>query len=340
MQDHKLAIYRLTALWAFLECGLGGILHAAKLPVTGFVIGAFAIVILSLIAAIIKRAGFSMREHLIPAVMIVVLVKAMVTPHAGIGAYLAVGFQGFVAFLLFSTALPLRLAAIILGVFSMVESALQKVLVLSALYGNSIWDAVDGLASWVTSKFGLLELSLTSFELVGTYTLVYAIWGMIVGWGSAILAYQVIDEKDVAVYQIDIMKSEESKDKKKRNRWKLWIFVAILLAICSYFIITDSPNSIVYLLARVLLVLFLVFKVIGPIATKILHRFLQGKQTKYKDRLAEVLDLLPYMRQIITRAWKDTAELRGFERLWNFIKLTLLITLYHNPITEENKAET
>lgn len=262
MQDHKLAIYRLTALWAFVECGLGGILHAAKLPVTGFVIGAFAIVVLTMMAAITKRADYSIRKQILPAVMIVILVKAMVTPHAGIGAYLAVGFQGLSAFLLFSTPLPLRFSAVMLGVLSMVESALQKVLVLSVLYGNSIWDAVDSLAKWLTNQFGLVEMSLTSFELVGFYAAVYAIWGIIVGWGSVSIAKEIILEDDVKAYQIDIEKAADSSSKRKKNRWKLWAFVAILIAICVYFLVIDSPNSILYLIARVLLVLFIVFKVI------------------------------------------------------------------------------
>ncbi|MFN9519473.1 MAG: hypothetical protein ACK574_07030, partial [Bacteroidota bacterium] len=43
-------INRLTALWAFSESGLGGMMHALKIPFTGFFLGGFAIVILTLIA--------------------------------------------------------------------------------------------------------------------------------------------------------------------------------------------------------------------------------------------------------------------------------------------------
>lgn len=339
MQYHKLAIYRLTALWAFVECGLGGILHAAKLPVTGFVIGAFAIVILTMMATIIKRSDLSIREHLLPAVMVVILVKAMVTPHAGIGAYLAVGFQGLIAFLLYSTGLPLRISAVLLGIFSMVESALQKVLVLSLIYGNSIWEAIEGLATWLSQQFGLSETVLTSFELVSGYTGIYALWGSIVGWGSVTLARQIVQEEDISAYQIDILKASDPESRKRRKRWKLVVVVLILVGICTFFLLSDRSNSILYLIARVILVLILVFKVIGPLATNLLHRFLKGKQTEYKDRLAGVLDLLPYMRQIIKISWKDASDFRGTRRIWHSTKRTLLITLYHNPIGEKRNLE-
>lgn len=43
-------IARLTALWALAESGLGGYMHAMKIPFTGIVLGGTAIVVISLIA--------------------------------------------------------------------------------------------------------------------------------------------------------------------------------------------------------------------------------------------------------------------------------------------------
>ena len=44
------AIQRLTALWAFTESGLGGIMHALQIPFTGLLVGGMAVIMISLIA--------------------------------------------------------------------------------------------------------------------------------------------------------------------------------------------------------------------------------------------------------------------------------------------------
>ena len=49
------AIQRLTAVWAFCESGLGGILHAMQMPFTGLVVGGLAVIIICFIAALTDR---------------------------------------------------------------------------------------------------------------------------------------------------------------------------------------------------------------------------------------------------------------------------------------------
>lgn len=49
-EQKRLAIQRLTALWAFSESGLGGVVHALKIPFTGIMLGGFAVIIITLIA--------------------------------------------------------------------------------------------------------------------------------------------------------------------------------------------------------------------------------------------------------------------------------------------------
>ncbi len=50
IEQRQLAVQRLTALWAFSESGLGGILHALQMPFTGLLVGGMAILLISLIA--------------------------------------------------------------------------------------------------------------------------------------------------------------------------------------------------------------------------------------------------------------------------------------------------
>jgi len=67
-------------------------MHALKLPFTGFFVGGFAVLCIGLLAHIShKNAAVILRSTLL-----VVLVKAIVSPYSPPTAYLAVSFQGVI----------------------------------------------------------------------------------------------------------------------------------------------------------------------------------------------------------------------------------------------------
>lgn len=84
-KENQLAISRLTALWALSESGLGGMMHAVKIPFTGFFLGGFAIVIITLIAHFSKTPF----KSILQATLLVILVKAAASPHSPPMAYLS-----------------------------------------------------------------------------------------------------------------------------------------------------------------------------------------------------------------------------------------------------------
>ena len=67
--NNKIAIERLTALWALNECGLGGVMHAFKLPFTGILVGGVSVLLITLIALFATKIG----PALIKALTIVLL---------------------------------------------------------------------------------------------------------------------------------------------------------------------------------------------------------------------------------------------------------------------------
>ena len=142
------AVLRLTALWAVAESGLGGVLHAFRLPLTGLVVGGIAIVLLTLLAHFAERP-----RALLRATAVVLIVKALVSPHSPIGAYLAVGFQGGLAFLIYSLGKPGYWTSVPLAVVAMLESAIQKLLMLVLFFGQPLRDGVDGYGAWVIRRF-------------------------------------------------------------------------------------------------------------------------------------------------------------------------------------------
>ena len=92
------AIQRLTALWAFAESGLGGLMHALQIPFTGLVVGGMAVMIISLIAEISEHD----HKQVLKSALVVLIVKAMVSPYTPFPAYIAVSFQAMLGYALFS----------------------------------------------------------------------------------------------------------------------------------------------------------------------------------------------------------------------------------------------
>src|SRR5882762_4225935 len=97
-EQKAIAIQRLTALWAFSESGLGGIMHALQIPFTGLVVGGMSVIMISFIAEI---SGHQYKE-ILKSALIVLIIKAMVSPYTPFPAYIAVSFQALSGYILFS----------------------------------------------------------------------------------------------------------------------------------------------------------------------------------------------------------------------------------------------
>src|SRR6476661_6814218 len=149
LNSEQQAVFRLTAFWAFTEAGIGGLLHAFKSPFTGLIIGGTAVILLALIA---RRSNFN-AGTIIKCTLLVILMKSLVSPFTPPTAYIAVGFQGLMAALLFTIVPSFRVAAVLLGILAMVESAVQKLLVLWLFFGTTLWEAADGYLTWLLSQF-------------------------------------------------------------------------------------------------------------------------------------------------------------------------------------------
>ena len=96
--EERLSFLRITALWAFSESAFGGILHALAIPFRGLFISSAAVLFISLIALFSKSS-----KEILKATLIVILIKALVSPHSPLAAYFAVSLQGVLGYLLFSS---------------------------------------------------------------------------------------------------------------------------------------------------------------------------------------------------------------------------------------------
>ena len=69
--------YRLITLWVLCEAMLGGVIHAAKIPVSGLIVGSCAVICICLIAFYHPTKG-----AIIKATIIVAIFKMMLSPQA------------------------------------------------------------------------------------------------------------------------------------------------------------------------------------------------------------------------------------------------------------------
>ncbi|MGB3083465.1 MAG: hypothetical protein WBB21_02015, partial [Saprospiraceae bacterium] len=81
--QNQTIIFRLTALWALNESGLGGFLHALNFPFSGLIIGSIAV---ALISFIIYFSGTD-KKTLFNALIIVLIIKLLMSPHSSVTAY-------------------------------------------------------------------------------------------------------------------------------------------------------------------------------------------------------------------------------------------------------------
>ena len=161
-EQRKNAIQRLTALWAFTESGLGGIMHALQIPFTGLLVGGMAVIMISIIAKIAEH-NF---KQLLKSAIIVLIIKAMISPHTPFTAYVAVSFQALLGFALFSLLSVNFISIFLLSTIAMLESAIQKILILTLFFGESLWKAMDGMIAWLSNQFGSI-VSNGSYWIIG-----------------------------------------------------------------------------------------------------------------------------------------------------------------------------
>jgi hypothetical protein len=166
--------YRIVALWAFVECSLGGLAHAFKLPFTGIYVGGGSIF------CIVLLARFAGVQHILPALATVLSLKFALNPHSPIGAYLAVAFQGITGYLLFRFSPFHHFNTIFLGFIGLLESAIQKILVLTLLYGKAFYEVLDKIIAETAKIFGFLHYP-NSTHLFGFYIILYACMGVLIG---------------------------------------------------------------------------------------------------------------------------------------------------------------
>jgi len=213
-----LGVLRITALWAFSESAFGGILHALTVPLRGLFIASASVLFISLIALFARN-----NKEILKATVIIILVKAIVSPHSPLTAYLAVSLQGVLGYLLFSTKKFYKLSALLFGILVLFFSGIQKIIVLTILFGNTLWESLDIFIKQVSIEiFNIDHPDINyGYLLIACYVFIHLAAGLFIGLYAGKLPQKINIYKSVIPNSIIQLNEVEiphrTKQKKKRK---------------------------------------------------------------------------------------------------------------------------
>jgi len=279
-EQRKAAIQRLTALWAFAESGLGGVLHALQVPFTGLIVGGMAIVLISLIAWFAQPKY----RQVLQSTLIVLIVKAMVSPHTPPTAYLAVSFQGLLGFGLFSLFRLNLVSFLFLPVLRLPGSALPNPAGLTQrrvslfLAGESFLNAARAFTDAITRQLGFAGINGVNWA-IGIYLSIYVAGGFLVTWLTHRSIRDIFSSENRIIIDAGMV-IDTATPREKRSRKKLWIGVVILAAL-SIFLFFFQPGerrgwlTVLKALTWTITAILAWYGLVNPLLTRFIQRLLK-----------------------------------------------------------------
>ena len=330
-ETRSLIYYRLIALWVICEAMLGGIIHGLRIPVSGLIVGSAAVICICLIAYYNPVKG-----AILKATLIVAIFKMMLSPQAPLPAYIAVFFQGALGEILFWKKRFFSTCCIVLGILALLESALQRVLILTIIYGNDIWTAVNNSINRLTGQQKITDYS---FFIITWYLLVHAVTGLLVGiWAGNLpnnikLLAPIQQQYTVTTNKGETISTKGSqKNRPKKILFIVWVFIILLYA-QSYFKIGTSllPADVALsIFLRSVIIVLAWYFVAGPLIKRGLNAWLQKKKKRSQPEIQQVADLLPAAQQLVSKSWQLSAGMRGWKRIVLYCRIILANIFYTN----------
>jgi hypothetical protein len=273
----------------------------------------------------------------------VLIVKAMVSPHTPFPAYIAVSFQALLGYALFSLLRVNFISILLLSTVAMLESAIQKLLIVTLFFGGSIWKAMDEMIALLARQFGSI-VSNGSYWVVGIYLVIYLAGGIFIAW----LAYRTTKSFKTDNLSLILDTSEKqdpvligSKGSAVKNNYKkLWILILLMIILSlALFVFAEDKKQGWLAVARTISwtvsAILIWFMLIGPLFTKAIQKILQKKQSRYSDEVLKTLSFLPVLRRLTALAWQQSKLHSGFKR-WYFFFASLI----HTTLTYSDTAST
>ncbi len=315
---------RLLAWWVFSETGLAGILHAWRFPWTGVWAGGFSALVISLLGKNGTRSPELLRQTLM-----VLAAKIAGAPHTPPMAYLSVGFQGLVGAWLWRKTGGFLWKFRTLLALGFLQSATQRLLVLTVLFGVGFWEALGKWSKEMAMRMGMTSTSAT--EWIAIWIGVYLL-GYVVAWffASAVMAH--FPEKLPELSQAPSPALPE-KLKQRIPRWIKAGVALLVLSLLAWFAPEGKGRDWLWIFLRGWLVLLGWMVLIEPFVKKILRSWADKQLSTHASDWKAVIAFLPTLPDTLSRSWIQSKNIPGFlQRIAFFLALALS---YHAEPAQE-----
>ncbi|MGC4102104.1 hypothetical protein [Ferruginibacter sp.] len=323
---------RITALWAFSEAFMGGILHGLKIPFAGLVLAFIASVCMTLIAL-----GESNKGAVLKATLLVIAVKFILSPHTPPMAYVAVLIEGLAGELLFMNRRIVKPAAFILTLFCQLYSAFQHLLILTLVFGKGLWQSIDIFLNKITQSF-VKDAVHYSLYIILIYLTCYLIAGIAGGFLNIHIINRVRsgNQANLLLQQLNDLPPVQDtfpEAAKKRKRFTVFfgalMVVMLVLSYLPFFSSSFSKYAIAELLIRGIIILLVWNYFITPLLRMQLQKWVARYKEKNNNSLQQVIALLPGIRVILQQSWQLSQQPTQWQRFKSFINNTVLLIVHH-----------
>jgi hypothetical protein len=346
--NRQLLVQRLIAIWALSEAALGGLLHALKIPLTGIFINGSAVIIIALIAYFADKKG-----AILKATLIVLLVKAAVSPHTPLNAYLAVSLQGLIGEIIFSSKKYFKIKSVIFGVLTLFLSGIQRIIVVTILFGENLWDSIDLFGNYVLSLLPFIVDESANYDvsywLIALYAGIHLLVGILIGIFAGKTPPQLLNIDNSSLLPLNQNESfNQMKPANKRKR-KFWLKkpsgIAILFLVAMIIALTyiypqfseTAALKAVIMVVRSILIMLIWYLIAGPFFLKLYKNYIKKHGSKYTKDVDYTLQVLPATKSIVVHSWKHSKKYRNIKRVKHFILTTIINMLVLDlPINEKN----
>ncbi len=257
----------------------------------------------------------------------------MITPHSGITAYVAVSFQAFFGAIIYSFFKINLVSVLIVTTIGLVESAIQKILVMTVLFGKSLWDSINALGTSLEEKYAFILPFDSSALVIFSYVTIYFLTGILVGINIYRLIKELNNTTNLESYKLNFTKSDSSNSKGRKSKWRRWILLTVILITTLGLIIffesqSSSFDKAIYILARTIIILLFWYILISPILIILVKKYLFKKQKEWSNEVESIFNIIPYLRSIVKEAWKLSQSQLGLSRIRKFLFLTIMFSLH------------
>jgi hypothetical protein len=317
---HLTLFTSLCSLWAFVESGLGGILHAFHLPFTGIILGGFSVLIIRLLALSVPNPF----KYIVSATLVVIAIKAAVNPATSPMAYIAVFFQGMLGAIVYSINKHSFISHICFAVIAMAESALQQLLVIVIFFQEGFTNGLAALSKQVNKSFGLAQVQVSPTSLILAYLAIFIVWGILLAIYMHNLPKLLHTHKPYfALMPMPNNNAIIPATKKSKTLKYVFIIMAIVgFILLNIFSTNKQLKSVFYL--KVILIILLWQLLIAPILKKAILAW-SNKYSQKNTLFTQVQNQLPAVASSVTTIYNYVNTTYTGYKKWKLFFIGLII---------------